>query len=561
MQGWSQFKQGRLEEALQSFFGVLDLKIADRDGGAELESIKGLSRAERELVEDTFRVTSLSLANLQGAESIPPHITNDRRKSYEFRVYQQLGELYLKQERTKDAADTLGAFARRQPLHEQAPVLQARVIDIYQQTGFPTLALEAKKEYVSRYGVDSEFRKANPAGWEKAQPLVKTHLTELARHFHASAQKSKSSADYQEAVRWYRMYIASFPNDPETAQNNFLLAELLFEDSKLRARPPSSTRRRAYGYPKHAKSADAGYAALLAYAGAGEARRRGRAGRRCSGRASTVRCASPKAFPDDSRTRAGADQRRREALRAARQRARRRRRAAGAGAQAAGHRRRSAASRGRWSRTPRSRRARFADAEKAYGEVLALTPAEPTTRAATSSSAWPHRSTSRASRRVPPASAARRSATSRGSRRWRRSPRCAPPRSTTPPPRLIALKDWDGAAQSARGLPHALPEPPAGRRGRQQARGGLPREGQLGAGRRRDGTPRGQSEDRPEDRARRAVAGRRAVREGRLARPAAAKAYERYLKQYPQPLEPAVEARWRLAKIAKADGNASASWR
>jgi TolA-binding protein len=35
----------------------------------------------------------------------------------------------------------------------------------------------------------------------------------------------------------------------------------------------------------------------------------------------------------------------------------------------------------------------------------------------------------------------------------------------------------------------------------------------------------------------------------------AAKAYERYLAQNPQPLEPAVEARYRLARIAKDDGN------
>ena len=80
MQGWSQFKQAKLEEGLNSFFGVLDLKIAGRDGEAPLESIEGLTRAERELVEDTFRVTSISLANLQGAESIPPYIKDEQRK-------------------------------------------------------------------------------------------------------------------------------------------------------------------------------------------------------------------------------------------------------------------------------------------------------------------------------------------------------------------------------------------------------------------------------------------------------------------------------------------------
>src|SRR5262249_14508425 len=68
MHGWSLFKQGRLEEALHSFFGVLDRKVAGREGDAGLDTIAGLARADRELVEDTFRVTSISLANLQGAE-------------------------------------------------------------------------------------------------------------------------------------------------------------------------------------------------------------------------------------------------------------------------------------------------------------------------------------------------------------------------------------------------------------------------------------------------------------------------------------------------------------
>jgi cellulose synthase operon protein C len=40
-------------------------------------------------------------------------------------------------------------------------------------------------------------------------------------------------------------------------------------------------------------------------------------------------------------------------------------------------------------------------------------------------------------------------------------------------------------------------------------------------------------------------------------RVAATKAYEGYLKRYPEPFEPALEARFRLAKLAKADGNAT----
>ena len=212
MHGWSLFKQGRLEDSLQSFFGVLDLKLAGRGSESDLEKLPGLTRADRELVEDTFRVTSISLANLQGPASIPPYINSPVRREYEFRVYQQLGELYIKQERVKDAADTFGAFAQRSPSHPEAPVLQARVIVIYAAGGFPTQALDAKKQYVTHYGVGSDYQRSNPEGWTRnAEPLVKTHLEELARYHHAGAQKTKKTEDYQEAVRWYRSYLDLVP--------------------------------------------------------------------------------------------------------------------------------------------------------------------------------------------------------------------------------------------------------------------------------------------------------------------------------------------------------------
>lgn len=260
MQGWSQYKQGKLEPALLSFFGVLDQKL----GQPEAESAE-LTRADRELVEDTFRVTSLSLSSLQGAQSIPTYITSEERLRYEPRVYEELGELYLKQERVKDAADTFALFGQRKPLNAKAPLLQARVIDVYARNGFATLALAAKKDYVLRYGRTSEFRTTNPKGWEQAQAPVKAHLAELAQYYHASAQKNKSTTDYQEAAHWYRESLASFPEDPDNAQTNFLLAELLQEDGRI----PEATveyEKTAYTYPAHARSADAGYAALLGYA-------------------------------------------------------------------------------------------------------------------------------------------------------------------------------------------------------------------------------------------------------------------------------------------------------
>jgi tetratricopeptide (TPR) repeat protein len=121
---------------------------------------------------------------------------------------------------------------------------------------------------VVRYGVDSEFRRANPSGWQRAQPLVKTHLVELARFHHALAQKNKQTADVQEAIRWYDLLLTSFPADAEVPANRFLLAELLFDDKRFEraakefntvAYPATTTRTAPF-----ARAADAGYSALLA---------------------------------------------------------------------------------------------------------------------------------------------------------------------------------------------------------------------------------------------------------------------------------------------------------
>ncbi len=553
MQGWSLFKQGRLEDGLKSFFGVLDLKVGRLGNGGEgeggIDTLKGLTRADRELVEDTFRVASISLANLQGAESIPPYMDSPVRKSYEFRVYEQLGELYTKQERVKDAADTFGLFARRNPLHAQAPQLQARVIDIYEKNGFANLALEAKKEYVARYGSTSEFRKANPQGWEKAQPLVKTHVAELARHYHASAQKSKSSADYQEAVRWYREYLTSFPNDPQAAQNNFLLAELLFEDSRF-AEASAEYEKTAYGYPAHAKSADAGYAALLGYV---QQQKKATPAElpnlQRTSVASALRFA--KAFPSD--TRAGpvlSDAAEKLfALKDGEQAASVAQQVLDLKPQAADAQRRVA-----WTVLAHTafERGAFDQSEKSYAEVLKLTPEKDPARndlvERQAASIYKQGEQARAGGKGAEAIAA-----------FQRVGTVAPQSTVRATAQydaaaaMIGMKDWDGAAKTLEDFRQRFPNHALQADVSSKLAVAYMEKGQW-AGAAGEFERLSASSKDPKV-ARDALWQAAEFYEKANARPAATKAYERYLQQNPQPLEPAVEARYRLAKIAKDDGN------
>lgn len=555
MQGWSRFKQGRLEEALEAFFGVLDGKVAGREDESDLNTLSGLSRADRELVEDTFRVTSLSLANLQGAESIPPYLTTPERRSYEFRVYQQLGEFYLKQERVKDAADTFGQFARRQPLHAQAPVLQARVIEIYEDTGFAGQALDAKKDYVSRYGAASEFRRANPAGWARAEPLVKIHLAALARHHHAEAQRSKASADYQEAVRWYREYLTSFPDDADAPKNRFLLAELLFEDRRY-AEAALEYEKTAYDEPPHAQRADAGYAALLAYAEQGkQAAAAERATLQRAGVESALRFAG--AFESDPRTGPvladAAD--RLYALGEGE-------RAAGVAQQLLDLQPPAATAQRRVAWTVLAHTAfeagRFDEAERGYGEVLALLPPQDAARGELGErlAAAIYKQGERAR-----AAGNAREAVGHFERVAVAAPQSAV-RATAQydaAASLIELKDWARASAALEDFRQRHPNHPLQSEvGPKLAAAYLEQERWAPAAAELERLAAAPAAGRPEGFARDALWQSAGLYEKAGSSAQAAKAYERYLQQYPQPLEPAVEARHRLAQLAKAGRNPAA---
>ncbi len=550
MQGWSQFKQMRLDDGLRSFFSVLDAKIAGKSGEGGIETLSGLSRADRELVEDTFRVTSISLANLKGAESIPEFVGDSQaRQSYEFRVYEQLGELYIRQERTKDAADTFSLFARLRPLHAQAPVLQARVIEIYEKTGFANLALEAKKEYVARYGVSSEFRRANPEGWDKAQPLVKTHLAELARHYHASAQKTKASADYQEAVRWYREYLVSFPTDPAAPQSNFLLAELLFEDKRF-ADASVEYEKTAYGYPVHAKSADAGYAALLAYAQQqkqappAEVPALQKAGVASALRFATAQPADPRTGPvlADAADKLYALKDNAQASVVAQ-------RLLDLQPPAADKERRVA-----WTVLAHTsfEASAFDRAEKNYAEVLKLTPERDAAR-----NDLVERQAAAIYKQGEQARAAGQTRDAVG--HFARVATVAPQSSIRVNAQydaaasLIALKDWDAAARTLEDFRTRFPNSPLQGEVSGKLAVAYLEKGQWASA---AGEFERLATSSPDPKISRDALWQSAeLYEKANSRPNATKSYERYLAKYPQPLEPAVEARWRLSKLAAADGN------
>ena len=262
--GWCEFKQNRYDAALDAFIALLDLQLENTSPGDARFS--GLSRADRELLEDTLRVVSLSFSYQDGPQSIADYFSRHGSRNYEDVVYERLGQWYLQKERYTDAAQTFSAFVEHNPDHSQAPVFQMRVIETYEKGGFPTLVLQGKQEFVGRYNLKAGYwRHHRPQAAEQVVAYLKATMIDLAHYYHAQAQASHKSEDYAQAARWYRSYLASFPDSREAPQMNFLLADLLFESGELRLATREYVHT-AYDYGDHDKAAEAGYAAVLAYA-------------------------------------------------------------------------------------------------------------------------------------------------------------------------------------------------------------------------------------------------------------------------------------------------------
>ncbi len=262
--GWSLFKQSLTIESLPSFGGVLDQELGTGARGKSVR-LEALKRADRELVEDTLRVMSVTFSYSDGAASLEQYLRKQGERPYTWLLYSRLGDLYVDKQRYQDAAGVYRAYVARDPYSDHAPDLDMAAIEAYGKGGFSQLVLDGKHEFVERYNFDSPYWKTRSrADHARVVQELKTNLKDVATYFHATAQKSKRIPDFQEAARWYRDYLKSFPEDPDSAATNYLLAEALFESHQY-GDAAAQYEHTAYGYPRNDKSATAAYASLVSY--------------------------------------------------------------------------------------------------------------------------------------------------------------------------------------------------------------------------------------------------------------------------------------------------------
>lgn len=261
--GWAIFKQNRLEESLLAFTAMVDEHFPDD------EALLAAQGSEYEILNDSLRIMALIFDYLGDWTEIARFYEEHGARYYEYRIYAELSNQYFEKKYYKSSASTLRAFVDRYPDDDKAPLYYRRLITGYENAGYPDLRRKHKQIFIERFGVGSPY-------WESHGEDVRTLITvslgdyiwDLATFAHGWGQQSKSAKEKKErlteASNWYREYIRSFPDAPDTVEAHFLLAELSFQLKDF-----DDARNNyeivAYQYPFYEKAAEAGYAALLSY--------------------------------------------------------------------------------------------------------------------------------------------------------------------------------------------------------------------------------------------------------------------------------------------------------
>lgn len=265
MHGWSLFRQDRYRDSLRSFTAVLDDLLS---GGIAAEQ---LHDSQQHLFSDTLRIMAIAFSYLDGAQTLAEMYAG-AEPPYLYTIYQELGNLYLEKERFRDSADTFLLYARLYPDSDYAPQLSARAIDVYDQASFPSLVRPAKEIYVRNYGINSHYwGRRGVIQQDPLLPYLYQYLDELASYHHARAQKLQSSGSvnddrvrrhYLQAASYYQEFITTFPMDGFVPGMTFLMAEAYTSAGEL-LDALLAYEQVAYLYQDPKRGAEAAYAVLL----------------------------------------------------------------------------------------------------------------------------------------------------------------------------------------------------------------------------------------------------------------------------------------------------------
>lgn len=220
--GWTRYKQELYIESVDDYLESLTIH--------DFPEQSAISNDDKELFDEYFRAIGLSFSHLNGAESLRGYFTSGSNFKYLYHTYSVISDIYLKQERYSDSANTMMQFVEHHPDSDDISLAKLKIIQTWQTAGFAKRVHEAIEEFYVLFNPDVDYWKnfKHAEIYKTSVGQLREYIVKEAGYFHSLYQKKGKASDLSKASTWYQRYIRHYASHAQKDGFYRQYSELLY---------------------------------------------------------------------------------------------------------------------------------------------------------------------------------------------------------------------------------------------------------------------------------------------------------------------------------------------
>jgi TolA-binding protein len=184
------------------------------------------------LREEALRDMVYGFAELKQVEPAIAYYRRNGGEKYIGRFLVLLSEQFSDQGQYNEAITVLKRFQQVAPYDEQGPETQKEIIALnYELSRIPVVWTELAR-FPRLYGAGSKwgdrFQQSDKKTFLEVQQLIKDQILYYSKLTHKNAQKDDNRKLYDEALKGYTLFLASYPKAREVAEVKFNMADIRY---------------------------------------------------------------------------------------------------------------------------------------------------------------------------------------------------------------------------------------------------------------------------------------------------------------------------------------------
>lgn len=225
---WCLWQLDKKSEAALRFRKVLDIE----GRGAEGSRRRHLKELQSEALEYLIQVFTEDERNR--AADVRRFLQEIGGERHVERVLVRLSSTYFDQARFDRGIEAYQLLLELDPKAARAPQYQLAIAQGYMALDQFPKALEAYRTLATTYGPDGTWatQQADSDDVDEARARIERALREQGLSLHELGQRDNRAEQFERAAAIYRVYLDSFPEQPESYRLSFYLGEILFHRLK-----------------------------------------------------------------------------------------------------------------------------------------------------------------------------------------------------------------------------------------------------------------------------------------------------------------------------------------